>query len=1041
MNHIKDLKSKLQRGENMVPKIINNLFKQEGIKRNTRIHFPDGERPDICNSNIESNSINIENPLCSSDELKFGLCESSIFECNVVNIENKNIPTKTSSGTNIHLTDSVKAPLAEIVIDGNTVEKGTGAKSPENPYTFASVGEDGSVAVTACGKNKISGSQDFSGKWVNSSNWVTDGTYKGLTVKKRTEAWFGIYKSLYVEVGKTYCFSAYVKSTVATQIYIYPTAGSHAVVSTSSKNVVTSETDYTRVSLTFKCTESGYICPRVEISKSGELYVCGYQLEESVTMTDYEPYKSQSITIPLSEPLRSVGEVKDTIERQNGIYGIVRRTSKIVLDGTESWGKLGAPNDTFYCTSFETERLPIDGKSICNITDSYGAAGTSSGYQIHEFVEKTEVYINFGSDIMTTNTVDFFKQYLAEHNVTIIYATKESVFEPFPDDIQSLFATTITFKGITDITATDNANMSIRYQCNDMALGQEIIKNPYPDRGNIKGCKIEVFSEIDVSSLTEEEIAEYGQTAEDVPFPFYRVPRFSGTVYSCKKQSNMDMRKIVAYDALNSDNLDRNVLPFIRRLNGVSSYIESIDYSHLKGYGPAIKISPSYSNESILREIAEFVGARIEYYGEQLNSGTLQSMKFPDNLKKCSEEIVSHIGGQKTEYYVQDSSTVSGKLEHDLYYSLEGNLIGTVEKIEIPSGKFKVEVEYDIDVVKEFNEKMNKIEGSNLTVQDRVDYLNEIFVFVGDFEVYGDSVEGSSKYSLIRYARIMPNTIIDCDNYKDFTDANSDNHTGYFMYPGELNIVEVDAEHQQSISGSSGITIYSCNVLKGIKIIPVEDSGMLINGNSKFPIEYYKENDNTNVDTDKLTGRNIISSILEMNGLFGKIDESGLFTLRKLGKPYWQLSNAWQLSGAWVLNYSTECRIPQGEEESAWYDEDYESSLYGAVKISGDNNTLICKYIGNPGGLKTYNITNNLLLCNGLYSQTEMYEILKNMFARIQSVRFTPMMISCKSLPDRETGDKIIISDDGKEISTYIFNKVTSGIMALMDEIDNTNMN
>ncbi len=64
---------------------------------------------------------------------------------------------------------------------------------------------------------------------------------------------------------------------------------------------------------------------------------------------------------------------------------------------------------------------------------------------------------------------------------------------------------------------------------------------------NIKGYAIEVFHEIDISSLGTDFIAEYGMTSEDVSFPFYRIPYGKFTVDECLKQADMTKRKVVAY--------------------------------------------------------------------------------------------------------------------------------------------------------------------------------------------------------------------------------------------------------------------------------------------------------------------------------------------------------------------------------------------------------------------------------------------------------------------------------------------------------------
>lgn len=61
--------------------------------------------------------------------------------------------------------------------------------------------------------NLLDGTKDFSGYWYNGEHWTNDGTYKGLTVKKRHGTGKGIYKIFTAPADGTYTFSAYFKSS------------------------------------------------------------------------------------------------------------------------------------------------------------------------------------------------------------------------------------------------------------------------------------------------------------------------------------------------------------------------------------------------------------------------------------------------------------------------------------------------------------------------------------------------------------------------------------------------------------------------------------------------------------------------------------------------------------------------------------------------------------------------------------------------------------------------------------------------------------
>ena len=71
-----------------VPDSIKEKLHLDHCQKNIRIHFPNGERSDICNDLIVKDSVSFTESLCSQDSLKFGLCEASTFECETVGVGN-----------------------------------------------------------------------------------------------------------------------------------------------------------------------------------------------------------------------------------------------------------------------------------------------------------------------------------------------------------------------------------------------------------------------------------------------------------------------------------------------------------------------------------------------------------------------------------------------------------------------------------------------------------------------------------------------------------------------------------------------------------------------------------------------------------------------------------------------------------------------------------------------------------------------------------------------------------------------------------------
>ena len=71
-----------------IPEAIKALFKQDGVRKNFRAHFPNGELPDITNSDIVQESVKFSESLCSQDVFKFGLTEASVIEFETVGVSN-----------------------------------------------------------------------------------------------------------------------------------------------------------------------------------------------------------------------------------------------------------------------------------------------------------------------------------------------------------------------------------------------------------------------------------------------------------------------------------------------------------------------------------------------------------------------------------------------------------------------------------------------------------------------------------------------------------------------------------------------------------------------------------------------------------------------------------------------------------------------------------------------------------------------------------------------------------------------------------------
>lgn len=71
-----------------IPEEVRNLLKEGSVRKNFRVHFPNGERADITNENVIGESVTLTESLCSQNSLTFGLCETPQIEFETFGVEN-----------------------------------------------------------------------------------------------------------------------------------------------------------------------------------------------------------------------------------------------------------------------------------------------------------------------------------------------------------------------------------------------------------------------------------------------------------------------------------------------------------------------------------------------------------------------------------------------------------------------------------------------------------------------------------------------------------------------------------------------------------------------------------------------------------------------------------------------------------------------------------------------------------------------------------------------------------------------------------------
>ena len=99
-----------------IPDAIKTLFKTDGVFKNFRAVFPNGERADITNANIVRESLSFTESACSDSALRLGGCERSVIEFETVGVENI-LGAWIRCGIEIDTTSLTAAQLTAIAAD------------------------------------------------------------------------------------------------------------------------------------------------------------------------------------------------------------------------------------------------------------------------------------------------------------------------------------------------------------------------------------------------------------------------------------------------------------------------------------------------------------------------------------------------------------------------------------------------------------------------------------------------------------------------------------------------------------------------------------------------------------------------------------------------------------------------------------------------------------------------------------------------------------------------------------------------------------
>ena len=292
--------------------------------------------------------------------------------------------------------------LSSIIDD--TYEQYGVMPSPDYPSPIESITE---ISVTVTGKNLF----DINTATLNSAlKWV-DGTYSPENLSVASDF-------IKIEKGKSYISKYKMQIILFNENkeyigYYNNTTGQYNGFTISTD----SECNYVKVSFRSSINNN------VDFTTIGDI-----QIEQGSTATDYESFKSNSLTIDLqgNELCSLPNGVKDELIVENGRAKIIKRIGRVVLDGSESWRKaqIGTTGKYYFTFTPSWGQQTTNGKLL--YCDYFVPSNTWSEQVVGMWLD-TNMIIKTQGSLDNTEDLTSFKTWLSTHNVEVYYALETPI--------------------------------------------------------------------------------------------------------------------------------------------------------------------------------------------------------------------------------------------------------------------------------------------------------------------------------------------------------------------------------------------------------------------------------------------------------------------------------------------------------------------------------------------------------------------------------------------------------------------------------------
>lgn len=565
---------------------------------------------------------------------------------------------------------------------------------------------------------------------------------------------------------------------------------------------------------------------------------------------------------------------------------------------------------------------------------------------------------------------------------------------------------------------------------------------------NINGMSIFVYIEIDISSLTAAQKTQWGHTSSDVPFTFYPVPLGLFVVDECTRESDFNIRKVVAYS------------PFLQERGNVSSFQNLMPYDQKKASGANWGTAKTMRVD--WRHLAVLAGQGIFNYNDlaplaldskvtkNTSSGARKSyaiggMGFDGNAcifridvtwKKWFSIDLNAWDSSYEPWTVIDCKALPWTAEHIWWWGSHNPLI-----------------------VKDFNAVKEEIRA---TLKSSIKVVSPTPI-APNIDAYVNTVLGSDCYN----GSIVHAWKINASSNPTAPTSSSDNGTweiplnSYFalngepgtMFPMEIEVkfYSVDGQTETLISTDT----FDLTDNDTVELYQVDPRASELFGHIDSSAGYGYGFFGFSYDTEKINNRqsfanvwknmpfdNMLENMLEVNGYFGGLGRDGKFRIYDITSAIRLLPSYEIFPSQNIYPCSSEntARMSQEDYIEVWYDEYvlYYGSIHVEYKDSNGDDAEYTEYLLDDEEaavkLPVYDLSSNALF-QKIAEQLTIEVAVSCVKNAINALAYYRSEISMRALPYMEIGDMLFIKAKDDTFATPIVSQSITGIQDLRNRI------